>query len=86
MTAICDYMPLNNIGDAVGGIAVFAAMCAAALLIALLAARVSPRLLFGSRGDGDRLGQVRVWCDDRLADPLLRAELLAVLDGPDGAP
>ena len=83
---MCPDTLLNNIGDAVSWIAVFAAMCAAVLLIAMLAARVSPRLLFGSHGDGDRLGQVRVWCDDRLTDPLLRAELLAVLDGPDGAP
>jgi hypothetical protein len=87
MSDICHDVLLNNIGDAAIAIAALAAICLAALAILAIAAKVVPTLLFGPPGDDGRiLYEVQVWCEDRLTDPLLRAELLGVLDGPDGAP
>ena len=67
---------------AIGAAAVLAAIGAAAALVMALAARVFPALLGTTTHDDDHdpLPRVRAWCDDRLTDPLLRAELLAVLD------
>jgi hypothetical protein len=82
MSALCGDGLFGDVLQAALGIAVFGATSAVALLVIVLAARVRPSLLGTTihNDDHDALRQVRSWCDDRLTDPLLRAELLAVLD------